>query len=88
MDSSNWQSWAAMLIGVVGAFNPALAATLSMVTTGLATLKADSDADKALFQQWQAFCQTMIAHGGAPTEAEHQAALDFANQVHAANQSA
>lgn len=86
MNSTNWTVFAQMLIGAVGAFNPAVAATLGMVLNGISTLQADSAADQALFQQWVAFCNTMIAHGGDPTPDEHAAARAFADQVHASNQ--
>lgn len=83
----SWLPWVQMLGAALGTVNPAAAALLSMIVGGVTTLDADNTEDQALAEQWYQFCVAMIAHGGPPTEGEHQEALDFANSVHARNQS-
>jgi hypothetical protein len=84
----NWLPWVQMLGSALGTINPAAAALISMITGGVLTLQTATDEDKALIAQWQAFCQKIVDENRDPTEEEHAQARAFADQVHAANQSA
>lgn len=82
----NWLAWVQMLGAAAGTINPAAGALISMIVGGVTTLTGDNTEDQALADQWFTFCQTMIAHGGPPTDDEHTAALAFADAEHAHNQ--
>ena len=83
-----WLPWVQMLGAAVNTLNPAAAGLVSMIVNGVVTLKTETDEDKALIAQWQAFCQKIVDENREPTEEEHAQARAFAASVHAANQAA
>jgi hypothetical protein len=82
----NWQAWFQIALAAIGTVNPAIGALVAMIGNGVMTIQGDTEEDKALIAQWQAFCQKIVDENRDPTPEEHAAARAFADSVHAANQ--
>jgi hypothetical protein len=83
----NWQAWFQIALAAIGTANPAIGALVAMIGNGVLTIQGDTEEDKALIAQWQAFCQKIVDENRDPTDEEHVQAKAFADSVHAANQS-
>jgi hypothetical protein len=83
----DWKAWLSIVTAAVTSFGGPTAALAAMIANGILQLDMDVEANRALADKWFAFLKTAIVDEKREfTQAEHDEAKAFADEVHAAVQ--